>query len=86
MGQCITCNQFIPPKLLVVVNEDTGALQCVFCNTGQDYVTVVNDKTKEEEKIWKSDIVKKYELYLKEISKKGNVKNLVSPDSNIIMP
>lgn len=85
MGQCKTCNNFFPPKLMIVVDEGLNHQQCVFCKAGKEYITIVDEKTGKEEVITKSYVIDEYKKYISELRNSEKIKNVINP-SNIIKP
>ena len=71
---------------MLIVNEETEELQCVFCKIGKPVITIVDKKTKKETKLKKEDAIKDYKIYINKLYEKPNVQNLIKPKGNIIMP
>lgn len=78
MPKCQICDKLYHPDWCVVVDEDTQAVKCAFCYTGKDELTLENELTGETiEKVTKDEASKNYKMYLREISEKRNVKEII---------
>lgn len=92
MPKCVKCFEFFPPQYMIQLpSEEEVILECVFCTTGKNEVTVVEDATNREEKYTKQQCIEDYKIMLKmmkESYQNGGVKNsgiLNIPEKKIIL-
>jgi len=85
MPKCQTCGKYFGPNYCVIVNEQNGDLQCVFCYKGKDEIVEV-DKSGKEHKVTKQYAEEAYRRYIKELYNSRKVQDLIKPKSNIIKP
>jgi hypothetical protein len=75
MGKCVLCSKFFHPDLCIEVDEKK--VKCVFCHLGKDFITIVDEETKREEKLTKEKASESYIRYLEEVSKSPKVAELI---------
>ena len=76
MGQCVQCDEFLPPHFMVDIKDDVQ--KCAFCHLDKTEVTTVNDETKQEEKITKKEAAKRYKIFMKKLQDNPNIAEILS--------
>lgn len=77
MSKCVKCDQFFHPDYVVIIDENTNAVSCVFCHTGNTSVTIRDEDSGEEKTVTKQEANRKYLIYLKELEENPNVKKIL---------
>ena len=84
MPKCTVCNKLFHPDWVISVDE--GVFKCLFCQTDKKELTVEDKKTnKPLYTVTKEQAIKDYDVYIKKLMEKDNIKRLVKGE-NIIKP
>jgi len=74
MGKCQKCYSYFPPQYMrEIEGAKIGDFQCIYCERGKDYVTIIKDDNSGEEKYTKKQCISDYKLFLKKLKESSNV-------------
>jgi len=76
MPKCVVCKAMLPPDFLFLT-EDGLARKCIFCERSVDTIEYYSELEKKQLKTTKTDTIKEYDLFLKEISDMPNVTDIL---------
>lgn len=73
MGKCIKCYDMFPPQYMrEIEGVEEKIFQCVFCQVGKNYVTIMKEDNTEE-KYTKAKCIKEYKMFLKQLKETPNI-------------
>ena len=78
MGKCVQCEDYFAPHFMVDIEGSEEVQKCAFCYLDKADVTVVNDETKQEEKISKKEATKRYKIFLKKLREQRGIADILS--------
>jgi len=81
MGQCVQCDEYLPPHFMVDIQDEKQ--KCAFCYLDKTEVTTVNDETQQEEKITKKQAAKRYKIFLRKLQENKNISEILSKSKGV---